>query len=384
MIRPAAGGRARRGAAVALVASALLIGAVAAVQIRNDVLLTDAGPARGIAYGLLGWAAVVAAWLLPRRAPGPAVVVVGALAMAADVLQPIPPFALLPFAVATAIAMARGAVAWAVASVGAAYAIAGTAVFVRDDPVTAARGFGTMIVLLAALGAGAFLRARRVRQEEEVRRQARQQRSAIEEERLRIARELHDVLAHSLSSITVQAGVGLHLAPERPAAAIEALEHIRTASREALDEVRAVLGVLRGDDSAPLVPGPDLDALLPLIEETRRTGARVDLDDRLLPRPGRPEQLAVYRVVQEALTNARRHAPGAAIDVVLERDDAGIVATVRDRGPGGPSAPLRDGNGISGMRERAASLGGTLTLGAHPDGVEVRLRIPASAGREAS
>ena len=148
------------------------------------------------------------------------------------------------------------------------------------------------------------------------------------------------------------------------------------ASKEALDEVRGVLGLLRGDESAPLTPGPDLAALVPLVEETRRSGARVTLDDRLLPRPGRPVQLAVYRVVQEALTNARRHAPGAAIEIALEREADRAVVTIRDRRPdAAPPNPV-DGNGLTGMRERAAALGGTLALMPRDDGLEVVLHLP--------
>jgi signal transduction histidine kinase len=370
------GGRLRARVRVALLVSAVLIGFVALGQARNDIVVLDAGPARAIAYGALGWASALVVGLLAGRLPGPTVVIAGVLAICADVLQPIPPFALFPFGIAIALAMVRGAAAWALSAVGAAYAVSLAVVFLSDDPLTAARGFGTMVILLLALGAGAFLRTRRARAEQEARRQATQQRSAIEQERLRIARDLHDVLAHSLSSITVQAGVGLHLAKDRPAAATEALETIRTASKEALDEVRGVLGLLRGDESAPLAPGPDLDALVPLVEETRRAGARIALDDRLQPRPGRPVQLAIYRVVQEALTNARRHAPGAAIDIALRRDPAEAVVTVRDHRPDGvPPAPV-DGNGITGMRERAAALGGTLDVRPHDDGLEVALRIP--------
>ncbi|RIX30161.1 sensor histidine kinase [Amnibacterium setariae] len=360
---------------LALLVSALLIAVVAVVRTRGD-LVAGEGPLRGIAYGALGWAAVLAVGLLRRRSPRWTVVVAAVLAMAADLLQPVPPFALFPFGIALALAVVRDAWRWAIGTIGVAYLVSLTAVFVSDDPLTAARGFGSMVVLLVALGAGAFLRARRLQRQEEERVQAERQRTAIEEERLRIARELHDVLAHSLSSITVQAGVGLHLAQDRPAAAVEALETIRGASKEALDEVRGVLGQLRGAESAPLVPGPDLDALLPLVEEARRTGARVHLDDRLLPRPGRPVQLAVYRVVQEALTNARRHAPGAEVDIVLARDGDAALATVRDRLPGAdPGTPV-PGNGITGMRERAAALGGALDVRPHPDGLEVALRVP--------
>ncbi|GAA4748520.1 hypothetical protein GCM10025783_20850 [Amnibacterium soli] len=359
---------------VALALSAVLVGAVAG----NLARLGD--PVRGLAYLLLGWSSALVVGLLARRAPGPAVAVAAALSTAAAVVQPVPPFALLPFAVAIVLAFVGGAAVWALVAVGAAYAVALTTVFVSDSPPQAVRGFGTMAILLVALGSGAFLRSRRAREEEEARLQVQRQRTAIEQERLRIARELHDVLAHSLSSITVQAGVGLHLAPGRPEAATEALETIRTASREALDEVRSVLGVLRGDEDAPLAPGPDLDALPLLVEDVRRTGARVVLDDRLQPRPSRPVQLAVYRVVQEALTNARRHAPGAAVEVALARDGSVVTASVRDRRPRAEPPPLVAGNGITGMRERAASLGGSLEVTAHDDGVEVALKVPTTEG----
>ena len=381
-----AGRRFRHRTVAALILCTLLITATAAaIALFDDPARgITPDPVRGLLYGLLGWASIAAVLVLRRRATGPGAVVAGAFSMTAAVLQPTPPFVLFPFGIAIVLAMVSGAAVWALASVGAAYAVALTAVFVSDSAVTATRGFGTMAILLVALGAGAFLRGRRIRSEEDERRRADQQRAAIEQERLRIARELHDVLAHSLSSITVQAGVGLHLAADRPAAATEALETIRTASREALDEVRGVLGILRGAESAPLAPGPDLDALGPLVEETRRTGARVLLEDGLRPRPATPVQLAVYRVVQEALTNARRHAPGAEVDIVLARDAGAVTASVRDRGPGPrPAAPV-DGNGITGMRERAAALGGTLDLLPHDDGLEVALHIPLPAAKESA
>jgi signal transduction histidine kinase len=174
----------------------------------------------------------------------------------------------------------------------------------------------------------------------------------------------------------VQAGVGLHLAADRPEAATEALETIRTASRDALQEVRGVLGILRRDESAPLAPGPDLDALQALVRDTRRSGARIALHDRLQPRPSAALQLAVYRVVQEALTNARRHAPGAEVEIMLVREADTTVAVVRDRLPSSRPRPPVAGNGILGMRERAASLGGSLDTLVHDDGLEVVLRLP--------
>ncbi|MGN6446245.1 sensor histidine kinase [Amnibacterium sp.] len=374
MTRPAAAGPHGPSAAAALTVASLLVVVVAiAVGAHGD-------PARGIAFGLLGCGSALAVGLLGRRAPGPAAALSGAASMSAFVLQPLPPVALLPFAIGVALAMRAGAIVWAISSVVAAYAVSITTVFLSPNPVDSARGFGAMALLLVAIGAGAFLRARRARRQDEQRRQAERQRAAIEEERLRIARELHDVLAHSLSSISVQAGVGLHLAGDRPEAATEALETIRTASREALQEVRGVLGVLRGDESAPRTPGPDLAALRALVEDTRRTGARVDLEDRLDPRPSTAVQLAMYRVVQEALTNARRHAPGAAVEIALGRDGGTVTATVRDRMPGARPRPPAAGNGIVGMRERAAALGGSLDLVPHEDGLEVVLRIPVPEG----
>jgi len=202
-------------------------------------------------------------------------------------------------------------------------------------------------------------------------------RIAAEQERVRIARELHDVLAHSLSSITVQAGVGLHLAATRPEAATEALETIRSTSREALAEVRSVLGVLRGDERAPRRPEPDLDAVAALVEEARRSGARVGFTDGLRPRPAPRVQLALYRIVQESLTNARRHAPGAAVTIELARADRSAVARVRDTGPA--ETPFEPGNGILGMRERAELLGGTLEIRRDAGDTVVEARIPDGA-----
>lgn len=355
----------------------LLILAAVLITVVASLIVANGDTAKGVAYGVLGLASVIVVLLLRHRAPGPTVAVAGALSMSAAILDPIPPFALLPFAGAVVVALVSGAAVWALVTVALAYAAAISAVFLTADPVPAARGVGGLFVLLLALGTGAFLRTRAARREEEARSALQRQRTAIEEERLRIARELHDVLAHSLSSITVQAGVGLHLAADRPEAATEALETIRAASREALDEVRGVLGILRGDDTAPLTPGPDVDAVAALVEETRRSGARVTLDDRMQPRPPVPLQLAVYRVVQEALTNARRHAPGAAVEIVLARAPRVVTASVRDRRPdGAPPEPVA-GNGITGMRERASALGGTLALVVHDDGLEVALRLPA-------
>lgn len=336
-------------------------------------------PTVGWVYGALGLAAGAALLVLQRRAPGPAALATGVPEIVAFAIVPVVPFALLPVAVAVVLAMVRGARWWAVAVVAGGLLLPIPQLFLIDNTLVAARSLGIALLLLVALGGGAFLRTRLVRTAEEAARREDRQRIAVEQERVRIARELHDVLAHSLSSISVQAGVGLHLAGERPAAAVEALETIRTASRDALAEVRGVLGLLRGDDDAPLAPEPDLDALLPLVEEVRRTGARIELEDQLRPRPPRPQQLALYRIAQESLTNARRHAPGAAVAIRIEADGDDAVVRVRDRSARGPAAAPVPGNGLTGMRERAEALHGRLDVVMHDDGLEVVARLPVPA-----
>jgi signal transduction histidine kinase len=203
--------------------------------------------------------------------------------------------------------------------------------------------------------------------EEELRRRA-------TEERLRIARELHDVLAHKISLINVQAGAALHRRePERAYAALSA---IKDASKETLRELRTTLGVLRQvDEARPLRPVPSLDHLDDLIAQTKDAGLAVRLtisgDRRPLPAP---VDLAAYRIVQEALTNAVRHAGSATATVLVNYAADQVILEIGDDGCG-TAAP--EGNGIRGMRERAAILGGTLAARARPGrGFLVRASLP--------
>ncbi|MDH2443706.1 sensor histidine kinase [Amnibacterium sp. CER49] len=332
-------------------------------------------PGRAVAYlacALLGTAALL---VLGRRAPGPAVVVAGTTSIAGLLLVPVPPFALLPFLVGVVAAAAQGARWWALAAAGGALLLPVLQLVLTTDPLAAVRALGEVLLLVVAVGIGEGVRARVARGRERAAAESARRRIVAEQERVRIARELHDVLAHSLSSITVQAGVGLHLARARPEAAVEALEAIRGASREALDEVRAALAVLRGDEDAPRRPEPGLAALPALVTESVAAGERVTLDDRLEPRPPQPVQLALFRIVQESVTNARRHAPGTAVAVELCREGDAAVARIRTSGGVRP-APIAEGNGITGMRERAALLGGTLDLDPAPDGLLVEARLP--------
>jgi signal transduction histidine kinase len=208
---------------------------------------------------------------------------------------------------------------------------------------------------------------------EQARTRAEQERRQASEERLRIARELHDVLGHHLSLISVQAGVGLHLMDERPEQARAALQAIKQASAEALREVRSVLGVLRAEDEqAPRSPAPSLANLDTLAEDA---GARTVVEGQPRELPAELDR-AAYRIAQEALTNVRRHAgPSAQATITLAYAADGLTLRICDDGAGG--VPSDTGNGIAGMRARAAALGGTLTAGPGPaGGFQVEAHLP--------
>lgn len=329
-----------------------------------------------VAAGYLACAlASAAAFVLLRRRPGPRVVVVGVASLVGLLLVPVPPAAVLPFGLAVVAAMVRGARVWALACVAAALPVPVAEFVLSPDPLVAVRSLGTALLLVVVTGFGEGLRVRLLRIRDRRTAEADRRRIAAEQERVRIARELHDVLAHSLSSITVQAGVGLHLAEGRPSAATEALRTIRGTSRDALADVRSVLGILRGDEDAPHRPQPDLDAVDLLVRDEQAAGAVVRLHDELQPRPPAQVQLALFRIVQESLTNARRHAAGAAVEVELGWRGDEAVATVRDSGAAASARPV-EGNGILGMRERAQLLGGSLHVTGHDHGVAVVARIP--------
>jgi signal transduction histidine kinase len=201
--------------------------------------------------------------------------------------------------------------------------------------------------------------------------------SAAEAERLRIARELHDVLAHSLSQISVQAGVGLHLFDSRPDKARESLEAIRATSGQALEEVRGVLGFLRSEgDGAARAPEPDIDRIPVLVETYRRAGLEVRYENTLTTVPAPAIQLAVYRIVQESLTNIGRHAQATHVWIALGQDDREYVVSVIDDGRGLPDDDDL-GGGMLGMRERAELLGGRFeAVSEEAGGVTVTARIP--------
>ncbi|MFJ2032459.1 sensor histidine kinase [Streptosporangium sp. NPDC087985] len=227
-------------------------------------------------------------------------------------------------------------------------------------------------VMGVILALGEFVRARRERLAEHGRVEREEARRQASEERLTMAQELHDVLAHNISLIHVQASTALHLIDDHPEQARTALTTIKQASKDVLTEMRSVLNVLR--DGAPRSPTAGLGRLEELIERsglpvTSQIGGEV----RALP-PG--VDRAGYRIVQEALTNVTRHAPGATVALLLEYGTHELLIQVTDSGGGTPGESLGSGNGVPGMRERATALGGSLTAEHHGQGFRVQARLP--------
>lgn len=343
-----------------------------------------------LGIALLGPLALIVA----RRFPGP-VVAVTAVGASLDLFfndHSGPPYVALAFGIISAIV--RDARIWAWVSIAVAWVTTlSVAIALGNDRLTAPRIAATTLGILIVVGIGEGMRTRRERGAEFRRIMGERRQSEVQAERVRIARELHDVLAHSLSQINVQASVGLHLMDRQPDKAAEALASIKETSKTALDEVRSVLGVLRAeggaDPSAPLVPEPDLSRLPGLAASVTAQGVEVRLDDRLtMSEIPKPVQLALYRIVQESLTNVARHADGAThATVTIDRSDAAYRLEVRDDGRGSVPVPASEtgGRGLLGMRERAELLGGHLSAGpAEGGGFSVVAELPVRVSQETS
>ncbi|MGW1607330.1 sensor histidine kinase [Streptomyces eurythermus] len=367
---------------------------VAAVVTAGYVVLADQGATDGLPRfsgpWWLGWlvAVCVGVPLAVRRLwPLPALaVVVGASATATliDITRdPYISAALAVYAVALIEPTRRASAAFALTLVvSAAAVITGEAVVTPSGPWTEAAGTAALVWLFigAAWAAGRVVRERRSRA---ARRDRRLAEEALAEERLRIARELHDIVSHSLSVIVVKAAVANHVAEARPQETRDAIQAIEQTGREALTEMRRALGVLRGDTagrrtrepgSAETAPPPGLDDLPALIQRAERAGVRTELRTRLAVGLPAGTALAVYRIVQEALTNVVKHAgDGTHCQVTITVDSRGEVRIeVADDGAGNAAATdrveLRGGHGLVGMRERVMMYGGTLVAGPRPGG----------------
>ena len=284
--------------------------------------------------------------------------------------------------------------AWLAAAV-AAVAAAATELFLYGDTMFDGEPLYAAVTVFAAMWWGEAVRARRAyvaelrdRAERAERTREEEARRRVDEERLRIARELHDVVSHTIGVISVQAGVAAHLLHRRPDKAADSLAAIRQASDEALGELHAMLGVLRQGDGdggrAPLAPAPGLVELDALIAQAAGAGIEVKVavegEPRRLPSA---VDLACYRVVQESLTNVVRHAGASQAEVTVTHHDDRVVVEVLDDGaaPSGNGA-VGSGQGIPGMRERARALGGSLEAGPRPGGgFRVRASLPVVAGQ---
>lgn len=204
----------------------------------------------------------------------------------------------------------------------------------------------------------------------------------VMEERARIARELHDIVAHHLSVIAVESEAARLTSPELPSDVGDRLKSIAATAREALTDTRRLLGVLREDtrDEPDRAPQPGLAQLDDLIDKAETTGSHIRyIREGKVARLPLSTDLAAYRIVQEALTNARRHAPGANVDVELSYRDQALHLRVRDYGPGMSDGEPVEGHGLMGMRERATLAGGTFSVGpADGGGFDVNVTLPTT------
>ena len=379
-------------AVVAALAFAASAGALAQHDGAADIREPDAA-----AYALL--AVFSASAVVRRRAPRVAlatVLVSGLVYAGANYPEALTVVGLLPVYTAGSVLAARAS-KLALGGALVAATIGSTLGPGPTDP-------GIPAVVLAAWLLGNVTRTRRDhtaelerknRQLEEAQRELAEQ--AVTEERLRIARELHDVVAHTMTVVALHAGTGRMVADDDPAAARNALATIETATRSALVEMRRLLGVLRGapdghGEAVPngLAPAPGLGDLDALVAEVGRSGATIDVrveGDRADVPPG--VDLSAYRIVQEALTNVIKHAGPARVTVTVRYEPAAVTVEVDDDGarppgspPGAPTAVLPgSGHGLVGMRERVAMHDGELHAGPRPaGGFRVMARLPFTDG----
>jgi signal transduction histidine kinase len=366
---------------------ALTAGVVGFISLGGSVGAHRTGRAvDGLAAALILAASVASG--LARRWPAPALAV-ALLATAAyfGLGYPIDGPYFIPLAVTAYFSAAAGARLRA-----AVFAAATLALFVAAGALghTAGPrdGLGEAVVVIAALLAGQAAAEWRARAESRAR-EAREEeaRRGLVEERLRIARDLHDVVSHSISLINVQAGMAVHVMDERPEEARAALVAIRAVSRDALRDLRGILGLLRElDDAEPRSPAAGLEHVPALADTVRRAGVRVSVD--MDAGAGLPASidLAAYRVIQEALTNVVRHAPGAVATVTVRRVDGALRVEVDNDGRAAAAAPPAEarpggGHGLAGMRERVRAAGGSLEAGARRGGgFSVRATLPVEGG----
>jgi signal transduction histidine kinase len=360
-------------AALVLVASAAGVGPRWIVSPR---------PLDAVAVGLLG--VVAGALALRRRYPIAVLVALNAVVLAwAAARYPGGVILLAPLIACYTLAALRGW-RWGLAGPVGTALTALVAIRVAFGAAEPPAGISGSVVWMAATAGAAgtavgyyraLLVATRAQLAREAQTREEQARRRAVEERLRIARELHDVFGHTMATISVQAGVGIHLLQQRPGQAVEALRTIKQISDQGLTDVKAILGVLRADSDPgqPRTPRGGLDQLEVLLDPVRAAGVQPQLTVRGSARPlPAAVDLAAYRIIQEALTNVLRHARARTVQLDLRYEPERVVIRILDDGPGASPGQAgtngQDGHGISGMRERALALSGQFTAGPHPDG----------------
>jgi signal transduction histidine kinase len=357
-------------------------------------VLLGAGPARQPGAAAAFGAMAAAPLIVRRRWPVTVVLVVAAVYVAAALTDvAFTPFVSnagpnLAIAVFTAADRSRRQSSLAAACVAGAATWASLPIAIHLHPHHDQDAV-QLVAVIAGWLAGDMVRALRGYRQRlqllERSRVAEELRLARAQERLRLSREVHDVVSHSLSAIAVQAGVARLVLNEQPGQASDALSAIETASRSALDELRGLLRQIRDPEDAAEALTPALGDLPALVDRLRRAGLDVSYHSSGRPRPyGSAVELSAYRIAQEALTNVTKHATGARARVEIDHGASELTVTVTD--DGGPHAvpsSAGGGLGIRGMRERAELLGGTLTTGPAPGGgFIVTARLPTRDSRQ--
>ncbi len=340
--------------------------------------------------GPLFWALAVGPGLLlyvRRVAPVTILIAVSALTMLTWALEYPDVFLAANIVLYSAVAHGHPTIGFR-AAVAAAVVLTGftlLGVFAADVPFYVVGLVGLLSVAAITLASGvvtrdAYAREVEISAREAVAHRLSREAAAVAEERNRLARELHDVVAHGLAVISIQASAAERVVHHNPTAAAEALTHIHRTSHEALSDMRRVLAALRAGSEAELEPTPGLAAVAQLVRDVSATGIDVDLmlDPQLTDSDDRVLGSTIFRFVQEALTNVIKHGgPNATVSVKVQHEDDAVHLDVSDTGRGLSARPVNDGLGLTGMRERVEVLGGTFTSGPRKGGgYRVTARIP--------
>jgi signal transduction histidine kinase len=369
--------------------TAVLLSALAAFQVVGSHFAAENQPERhapdalGIALLIAGPLALVARRRRPVMVLGAVFAITLTYLLLGYAYGPV--FFSLVIALYTAVTEGHRRAAWLAAAGLLGSHVAFEYLLGRGSPVTLGGASAVVAWMVVVLVVSEGARVRRERRIEALRTLEEDAKRRATDERLRIARELHDVIAHNISLINVQAGVALHLIDEQPQQARTALASIKQASKDVLREVRSTLGVLREvDEQAPRLPTPSLNRLHDLLAGATRSGLEVRTHTTGTPRslPAAVDA-AAFRIVQEALTNVGRHARSATATINIGYSERNLMVQIDDEGTGTPSrAEIRAGHGIIGMRERAVALGGELEAGPKPGGgfrVDARLPLDGEA-----